>query len=161
MSRYDDESGEPEPHPAGQAEETRPAKPRRARSQATVRAARPRSARPGARRWIGGRYSTPSMALGSLACLLAIVLVGASLTVYLKYREVWDSINRVDVSADLHHSRRPPADPHAINLLLIGSDSRAGRNGSIGGRTDICGARGGTVMGGGIAARAPPGRGVS
>ena len=47
------------------------------------------------------------MALGSLACLLAIVLVGASLTVYLKYREVWDSINRVDVSADLHITARP------------------------------------------------------
>jgi LCP family protein required for cell wall assembly len=85
------------------------------------------------------------MALGSLACLLAIVLVGASLTVYLKYREVWDSINRVDVSADLH-GKRPPADPRAINLLLIGSDSRVGRNGSIGGRTDIGGARSDTVM---------------
>ena len=85
------------------------------------------------------------MALGSLACLLAIVLIGASLTVYLKYREVWDSINRVDVSADLHHNR-PPADPHAINLLLIGSDSRVGRNGAIGGRTDIGGARSDTVM---------------
>jgi LCP family protein required for cell wall assembly len=149
MSRYD-ESGEPEPHSAEQPEETGPADtppspaPRR-RGQPTVPAARPRSARPGARRWIGGRYSTPSMALGSLACLLALVLVGASLTVYLKYREVWDSINRVDVSADLHHDR-PPADPHAINLLLIGSDSRIGRNGAIGGRTDIGGARSDTVM---------------
>ena len=85
------------------------------------------------------------MALGSLACLLAVVLVGASLTVYVKYREVWDSINKVNVSADLHGSR-PPADPNAINLLLIGSDSRVGRNGAIGGRTDIGGARSDTVM---------------
>ena len=38
------------------------------------------------------------MALGSLASLLAVVLVAASLGVYVKYREVWDSINRVDVS---------------------------------------------------------------
>jgi LCP family protein required for cell wall assembly len=149
MSRYD-ESGEPEPHSAGQPEDTGTAgapagSARGQRSRTTVPVSRPGAPRSGGRRGIGGRYSTPSIALGSLACLLAIVLVGASLTVYLKYREVWDSINRVDVSADLHGTR-PPADPKAINLLLIGSDSRVGRNGSIGGRTDIGGARSDTVM---------------
>jgi LCP family protein required for cell wall assembly len=85
------------------------------------------------------------MALGSLATLLAVVLVAASLGVYVRYREVWDSINRVDVSSDLN-GKRPPADPNAINLLLIGSDSRIGRNGAIGGRTDIGGARSDTIM---------------
>jgi LCP family protein required for cell wall assembly len=85
------------------------------------------------------------MALGSLATLLAVVLVAASLGVYVKYREVWDSINRVDVSSDLS-GKRPPPDPNAINLLLIGSDSRLGRNGAIGGRSDIGGARSDTIM---------------
>lgn len=85
------------------------------------------------------------MVLGSIATLVALVLVAGSLGVYVKYREVWDSINRVDVSSDLH-GKRPPPDPHAINLLLIGSDSRVGRNGAIGGRTDIGGARSDTIM---------------
>ena len=106
---------------------------------------RRRQARTRGRRWLGGRYSTTTVTLGGLAGLLAVVLVAGSLTVYLKYREVWDSINHVDVSADLHGSR-PPADPKAINLLLIGSDSRVGKNGVIGGNQGIGGARSDTDM---------------
>lgn len=140
MSRYDD-PGKPGPampeHFAGFGGGTPGAGARRP--------GRKPPKRPHGRMWLGGRYSTASMTLGGLAALLAIVLVGASLTVYLKYREVWDSIKRVDVSADLH-SKRPPADPHAINLLLIGSDTRIGRNGAIGGRTGIGGARSDTDM---------------
>jgi LCP family protein required for cell wall assembly len=83
--------------------------------------------------------------LGSLAILVAVVFAGGSLVVYMKYRTVWDGINRINVSADLS-GKRPPVDPHAINLLLIGSDSRAGVNGSIGGRTNISGARSDTDM---------------
>ncbi len=83
--------------------------------------------------------------LGSLAILVAVVFAGGSLAVYMKYRTVWDGINRINVSADLS-GKRPPVDPHAINLLLIGSDSRAGVNGSIGGRTNISGARSDTDM---------------
>jgi LCP family protein required for cell wall assembly len=98
------------------------------------------------RKWFGGRYPTSSVALGGLACLLAIVLVAGLLTAYLKYREVWDSITRVDVSADLHSSKLPPPDPNALNILLIGSDSRSGENGAIGGSTGISGARSDTVM---------------
>jgi LCP family protein required for cell wall assembly len=98
------------------------------------------------RRWFGGRYSTASVALGGLAGLLALVLVAGSLTVYAKYREVWDSITKVDVSPDLRSSSLPPPDPNALNLLLIGSDSRAGENGVIGGSTGISGARSDTVM---------------
>jgi LCP family protein required for cell wall assembly len=85
------------------------------------------------------------MVLGGLAILTAVALVGTSLTVYIKYRLVWDSINRINVSADLR-GKRPPVDPNAINLLLIGSDSRAGRNGAIGGSTGIGGQRSDTVM---------------
>jgi LCP family protein required for cell wall assembly len=152
MSRYDD-PGEPESPAPQEPDATRPSDaepasgPVRGRQPAarTRQSAGPRPARRPGRRWIGGRYSSGTIALGGLATLLAVVLVSASLTVYVKYREVWDSINKVDVSADLHGSR-PPADPNAINLLLIGSDSRVGRNGAIGGRTGIGGARSDTVM---------------
>lgn len=149
MSRYDD-PGEPESPAPEQPDGTRsgPAEPvtRPGRNRQSPGRTRPTAVpRRPARRWIGGRYSTSAITLGGLATLLAVVLVGASLTVYAKYREVWDSINKVDVSADLHF-KRPPADPNAINLLLIGSDSRVGRNGSIGGRTGIGGARSDTVM---------------
>lgn len=151
MSRYDDpgEPGSPAPEEpegirSGDAKPgTGPGRSRQPRR--TMPNGAPRSARRPGRRWIGGRYSTSTMTLSGLAGLLAVVLVGASLGVYVKYREVWDSINKVDVSADLH-GKRPPPDPNAINLLLIGSDSRVGRNGSIGGRTDIGGARSDTVM---------------
>jgi LCP family protein required for cell wall assembly len=107
---------------------------------------RPRRPRRPRRRWFGGRYSTASVALGGLAGLLALVLVAGSLTIYAKYRAVWDSITKVDVSSDLRSSSLPPPDPNALNLLLIGSDSRSGENGVIGGSTGISGARSDTVM---------------
>jgi LCP family protein required for cell wall assembly len=91
---------------------------------------------------------------GSLAGLVALALVGGSLFAYVKYREVWDSIDHVDVSNDLG-SKRPPADPHALNILLIGSDSRSGRNGKIGGHEGIAGQRSDTVM---VLHRAPGAR---
>jgi LCP family protein required for cell wall assembly len=84
------------------------------------------------------------MATGVLASALTLTLVGGSLFFYGKYREVWDSIKRVDVSGDLNQFKQPPADPNAINILLIGSDSRAGINGRIGGRAQ--GQRSDTVM---------------
>jgi len=150
MSRYDD-PGEPETPVSGRPtgpgfSDSKPGRRRAGRAPAAGGRGpgRPGQRRPG-RRWLGGRYSTGTIVLGGLAAFLAVVLVGASLTVYAKYREVWDSINRVDVSSDLS-GKRPPADPNAINLLLIGSDSRVGRNGAIGGRTDIGGARSDTIM---------------
>jgi LCP family protein required for cell wall assembly len=81
---------------------------------------------------------------GIVAGIVALVLVGGSLAVYVKYRQVWDSIQRVDVSGDLKGVKQPPADPHALNILLIGSDSRSGENGKIGGAD--AGARSDTVM---------------
>jgi LCP family protein required for cell wall assembly len=91
------------------------------------------------------RHSATTLILGGFAVLMAAVLVGGSLVVYAKYRTVWDGIDRINVSADLG-GKRPPADPHALNLLLIGSDSRAGRNGKIGGRDGIGGQRSDTIM---------------
>ena len=82
-----------------------------------------------------------------MAGVLVLVLVGGSLVVYAKYRAVYDSIGRVDVSGDLNGVKKlPPADPNAINILLIGSDSRTGVNGKIGGTDGIAGQRSDTVM---------------
>jgi LCP family protein required for cell wall assembly len=83
-------------------------------------------------------------ATGILAGALTFALVGGSLFFYGKYREVWDKIQRVDVSGDMNHFNQPPTDPNAINILLIGSDSRAGINGKIGGQAQ--GQRSDTVM---------------
>ena len=82
-----------------------------------------------------------------MAGVLVLVLVGGSLVVYAKYRAVYDSIGRVDVSGDLRGvTKLPPSDPNAINVLLIGSDSRTGANGKIGGTDGIAGQRSDTVM---------------
>ena len=100
------------------------------------------SQRRGAR---SGRRLTSRRILGSLAVLMAVVLAGGALAIYAKYRSVWDSINRVDVSPDLV-GKRPPVDPNALNILVIGSDSRSGVNGRIGGRSNIAGQRSDTIM---------------
>lgn len=108
-----------------------------------------RPSRPGGR-WVSRpRLKTSTLVLRSLAVLLAVVVAGGSLAVYLKYREVWDGIGRVDVSGDLHSKNRPPPDPNSDNILLIGSDTRVGVNGSIGGTggsNPIDGARSDTVI---------------
>jgi LCP family protein required for cell wall assembly len=93
------------------------------------------------------RRSTSRMIRRGLASLLAVVLVGGALAVYAKYRSVWDGIKRVDVSGDLK-GKRPPVDPNALNILVIGSDSRSGSNGKIGAgsASAIAGQRSDTVM---------------
>ena len=55
-------------------------------------------------------------------------MTAGSLAVYVEYRNVWDGINRISVAGDLT-GKRPPTDPHALNILVIGSDSRSGVNG--------------------------------
>jgi LCP family protein required for cell wall assembly len=86
-------------------------------------------------------------AAGTLAVIVTLAVVSGSLFFYSKYRQVWHSIKRQDVSRDLVHIRRPPPpDPRAVNILLIGSDSRSGGNGAIGGRAGIGGQRSDTVM---------------
>jgi LCP family protein required for cell wall assembly len=92
-----------------------------------------------------GRRNPSSLILATLATVVALVLAGGSLAAYAKYRSVWDGINRIDVQADLAH-KRPPVDPNAQNILVIGSDSRSGRNGNLGGRADVGGARSDTIM---------------
>lgn len=92
----------------------------------------------------GGRRSRTWVVTGVLAGVVALTLVGGSLYAYAKYRSVWDSIKRVDVSGDLKGIKEPPPDPHAVNILLIGSDTRKGINAKIGGQAS--GQRSDTVM---------------
>jgi LCP family protein required for cell wall assembly len=89
--------------------------------------------------------SRSSLILGSVAVVVAVVLAGGTLAAYAKYRSVWDGINRIDVAGDLT-SNRPPADPHAQNILIIGSDTRVGRNGYLGGASNVDGARSDSIM---------------
>ena len=76
-------------------------------------------------------YSLQQKVLGGLAVTVALVLVGGSLTAYLTFRAYWDSVKRIDVRGDLG-AYRPPPDPNALNVLLIGSDTRAGANKKFG-----------------------------
>ncbi len=52
-----------------------------------------------------------------------IVLTATALAVYGEYRTVWDSIGRFTI-ADL--GKRPPVYNNAMNILVFGTDSRAG-----------------------------------
>jgi len=96
-----------------------------------------------------GRRPRASLAMrisAVMAGVLVLAVVSGSLVAYAKYRAVYDSIGRVDVSGDLNGIKQPPVDPNAINILLIGSDSRSGVNGKIGGTDGIDGQRSDTVM---------------
>jgi LCP family protein required for cell wall assembly len=61
--------------------------------------------------------------LGWGSVVLVAALVGATLTVYLKTRSVWDSIHHLAVT-DL--GKRPPKYTNALNVLVFGSDRRSG-----------------------------------
>jgi LCP family protein required for cell wall assembly len=90
------------------------------------------------------RHSTRCVVLGGMAIFIAMVLVSGCLTAYLTYRADWNSVRRIDVRKDLVSQKRPPPDPNAMNVLLIGSDSRAGANRQFG--AAVQGQRSDTVM---------------
>ncbi len=92
--------------------------------------------RPGSR-----RYSLGMMLTGWAAIGLAVLLVGGTLYGYVKFRNVLDGIATEKIS---HQGKRPPKLNGAMNILVIGSDSRSGRNGKIGGPAP--GQRSDTVM---------------
>jgi LCP family protein required for cell wall assembly len=81
------------------------------------------------------------MVAGWVAIGLAVVLVGGSLFAYAKYRSAYDGINHEEVHLG---NDRPPKLNNAMNVLVIGSDTRSGRNGKIGGYA--AGQRSDTVM---------------
>jgi len=97
--------------------------------------------RTGTRRRGGSRrYSLGVKLAAWLAVGLAVVLVSGTLYGYAKYRAVWDGINHVTIT----DPNPPPKLNNALNILVIGSDSRSGRNGKIGGPAP--GQRSDTVM---------------
>lgn len=105
---------------------------------------------PRRRGWRGapGKSSITKVGLAGrvTAGCLAVAVVGGSLYAYSKYRAIWDAIEHVSTSGDLNGTKRPFEDPSALNLLMIGSDTRSGKNGQIGGHVGISGQRSDTVM---------------
>ena len=96
-----------------------------------------RSPRSGSRARLGRRIAA-WVSIG-----LTAVLVIASLGFYLEYRNVVDSIHHVAIT-DL--GKRPPKYTNALNILLIGSDSRAGANRRFGASLVDGGQRSDTVI---------------
>ncbi len=92
------------------------------------------------------RYTTRQKVLGGMAIFSAVLLVSVSLTAYLNFRADWNGVTRINVERDLRAEgpRRPPLDPNAMNILLIGSDSRAGVNRQFG--ATVAGQRSDTIM---------------
>jgi len=88
-----------------------------------------------------GVYSGKGLLTGWSAIGVTFILVLGTLYGYVKYRDVWDGISRVNVSEPGH---RPPKFGDAMNILLIGSDTRSGRNRKLGGYAQ--GQRSDTVM---------------
>jgi LCP family protein required for cell wall assembly len=81
--------------------------------------------------------------LSIVAIIATVVLTGMALTAYAAYRNVYDSIHHINVpNSALGH--RPPKLNGSLNVLLIGTDSRAGTHGKFG--TGIDGARSDTTM---------------
>jgi len=88
------------------------------------------------------RHSTGWRVAGWAAAAVALLVVAASLTAYFRYRSVWSSIQRVQIVG--LGSRPPQYNTNALNVLLIGSDSRAGANRKFGATVE--GQRSDTIM---------------
>ena len=81
--------------------------------------------------------------LGGLAIFAALAIVGGTLAAYAVFRTDWNAVKHINVIPDLS-TRRPRAVPRALNILLIGSDSRGGQNKRFG--AEVAGQRSDTVM---------------
>src|SRR6266700_4876824 len=79
--------------------------------------------------------------LGWTAVAVAVVLVAGILAAYTVYRDVFGKIQHVRVTG---LGTRPREFDHSLNLLVIGSDTRNGRNSKFGAR--IAGRRSDTVL---------------
>ncbi len=82
--------------------------------------------------------------LGTAAILATVLVVSTSLVGYARWRSLYGSIKRVAVSSADLGKHRPPYTA-ALNILVLGSDSRGGSNGH-GNASVITGARSDTVM---------------
>ena len=90
----------------------------------------------------GFRYGRRGKWLGGIAIVAMVGVVGTSLVAYAKYRSVLGSIHRENVTAAML-GHRPPYTA-GLNILVIGSDSRAGLGNKFG--ADVLGARSDTSM---------------
>lgn len=69
--------------------------------------------------------------LGWVSIALSVIMVGSSLTAYGAYRQLNGNVKREDVDAQLGPNR-PKKLNNALNILMLGSDTRAGANGKYG-----------------------------
>ena len=90
----------------------------------------------------GFRYGRRGKWLAGIAIVAMVGVVGTSLVAYAKYRSVLGSIHRENVTAAML-GHRPPYTA-GLNILVIGSDSRAGLGSKFG--ADVLGARSDTSM---------------
>src|SRR5215469_3771171 len=101
------------------------------------RASRPGDSGPKRRR---GGFLGPHPVLAAAAIISTVLVVGVSLVAYAAVRNVYDGINHENVTAQML-GNRPPKLNGSTNILLIGSDSRAGTGhkfgrGVLGSRSD-------------------------
>ena len=82
-----------------------------------------------------------SRVLAWVAVAIAVVLVGGVLTAYAVYRDVFGKIHQVDVTGLGH---RPRSYDNALNILVIGSDTRRGKNARFG--KHVAGQRSDTIL---------------
>jgi LCP family protein required for cell wall assembly len=68
--------------------------------------------------------------LGWISVVLSVILVGTSLTAYAGYLKLQGNINHEDIDAAI--GPRPKKLNNALNILLLGSDTRAGSNARYG-----------------------------
>ncbi|MFJ6618509.1 LCP family protein [Kitasatospora sp. NPDC091335] len=84
--------------------------------------------------------------LRTAACaFVALVVLGAGAAVY-AYVRLNDNIRSVDIDGRLGDARPPAATDGSFNILVLGSDSRAGDNGSVAGGDTGDTARSDTAM---------------
>ena len=76
-----------------------------------------------------------------IAAALVVVLVGGVLTAYAVYRDVFSKIHQVNVTG---LGDRPRSFNNALNILVIGSDTRRGKNSRFG--RHVYGQRSDTIM---------------
>ncbi|MGI9007421.1 MAG: LCP family protein [Streptosporangiaceae bacterium] len=87
------------------------------------------------------RQRRRSVVLGWAAVVVSIVLVGTALTAYAAYRDVFGQIRQVKVTG---LGQRPRTFDNSMNILVIGSDTRKGKNARFG--KHIGGQRSDTVL---------------
>jgi LCP family protein required for cell wall assembly len=79
--------------------------------------------------------------LGWVAAVVAVVLVGGVLTAYAVYRDVFGKIHQVSVTG---LGDRPRSFNNALNILVVGSDTRGGKNARFG--KHVTGQRSDTIL---------------